>query len=231
MKHYWQKFALKVDALTLRERAIIFTMAALFVIVLMNLVLLDPQFSRQKQLSQKTQQEQAQIAGIQAEIQLKVKSQGPDPDSVAQDRLLKLKQQATLIRTTLLETQKNLVSPEKMAALLEDILRRNGKLRLISLKTLPASSFNESDSNTTQPTAAATALSPSPQGGRSIYKHGVEIRVEGGYLDMLEYMAALETMPWQLFWSKARLSVEEYPRTTLVLTLYTFSLDKKWLAI
>ena len=228
MKRYWQPLALKVDALTLRERAIIFTMVALFVVVLMNLVLLDPQFSRQKQLSQKTQQDQAQIAGIQAEIQQKVKLQGTNPDAVAQDRLQKLKQQAALIRTTLLKTQKDLVSPEKMAALLEDILKRNGKLRLISLKTLPPGSFNETAANANSP---AAALSPDHQGNPSIYKHGVEIMVEGGYLDMLEYMAALEAMPWQLFWSKARLNVEEYPRTTLVLTLFTYSLDKKWLAL
>ena len=228
MKRYWQPLALKVDALTLRERAIIFTMAALFVVVLMNLVLLDPQFSRQKQLSQKTQQDQAQIAGIQAEIQQKVKLQGTNPDAVAQDHLQKVKQQATLIRTTLLKTQKDLVSPEKMAALLEDILKRNGKLRLISLKTLPPGSFNESVANANSP---AAALSPDQQGNPSIYKHGVEIMVEGSYLDMLEYMAALEAMPWQLFWSTARLNVEEYPRTTLVLTLFTYSLDKKWLAL
>ncbi len=228
MKRYWQKLALKVDALTLRERAIIFVMAALFVVVLMNVLLLDPQFSKQTQLSKKTQQEQAQIAAIQAEILQKVKSQGVNPDDAEQDRLQKLKQQATLIRTTLLKTQKDLVSPEKMAALLEDILKRNGKLRLVSLKTLPASSLIEPAAGAAPP---ATALPPSQQGARSIYKHGVEIMVEGGYMDMLEYMAALEAMPWQLFWSKARLNVEEYPRTTLVLTLYTFSLDKKWLAI
>jgi len=228
MKHYWQKLAAKVDTLTLRERAIIFVMAALFVVVLMNLTLLDPQFAKQKQLSRKAQEERAQIAAIQTEIQQKVKAQGPDPDIAARDRLSKLKQQATLIRATLQETQKNLVPPEKMAVLLEDLLKRNGKLRLLSLKTLPASNFSTSVADATPPSAASPAK---PQGGQAIYKHGVEIKVEGGYLDMLEYMAALEKTPWQLFWSNARLNVDEYPKATLVLTLYTFSLDKKWLAI
>ena len=53
--------------------------------------------------------------------------------------------------------------------------------------------------------------------------------MRGTYLDMLRYMAQLETIPMQVFWGKARLEVEEYPQATLTLTLYTLSLDKKWL--
>jgi MSHA biogenesis protein MshJ len=57
----------------------------------------------------------------------------------------------------------------------------------------------------------------------------VEIVVQGGYMDMMNYMAALEAMPWQLFWGRAKLSVDEYPNATLTLTLFTLSLDKAWL--
>ncbi|MDL2353629.1 MAG: hypothetical protein QFF03_00065, partial [Pseudomonadota bacterium] len=64
-----------------------------------------------------------------------------------------------------------------------------------------------------------------------LYRHGVELTVRGNYLDMVNYMDALEAMPTQLFWGRAELHVDEYPNARLALTLYTLSLDKKWMKL
>jgi MSHA biogenesis protein MshJ len=48
---------------------------------------------------------------------------------------------------------------------------------------------------------------------------------------MVDYMHALETLPTQLFWGKAQLDAEEYPNVRLTLTLYTLSLDPKWMKL
>ncbi|HJV83166.1 MSHA biogenesis protein MshJ [Noviherbaspirillum sp.] len=239
MKRYWQRLALKIDALTLRERAIIFTMAALILIVLVNTILLDPQYARQKELSDRIKQEQSQIASAQAEIQRKIAAQTVDPDSTTKIRLQQLKEQFRQMQTSLRGMQKGLVSPDRMSSLLEDILKRNGRLRLLSLKTLPVTSIN--DTPTATPEASATqsrdkadgkpAASPDKPVADAIYRHGVEIVVQGGYLDLLDYLSQLEAMPWQLFWGKAKLDSEDYPKAKLTLTLYTLSLDKKWLNI
>jgi MSHA biogenesis protein MshJ len=55
--------------------------------------------------------------------------------------------------------------------------------------------------------------------------------VRGSYLDMVDYMTALESLPTQLFWGKAQLEVEDYPSVRLTLTLYTLSLDEKWMKL
>jgi len=238
MKQYWQRLALKVDALSLRERAIVFAMVALILIVLINTALLDPQFSRQTQLSQRMKQDQAQIAAIQAEVQMKVKQQEIDPDAANRARLQGLRQQAAQMQSAMRDMQKGLVPSDKMASLVGDIVKQNGKLRLISLKTLPVAGLSESSAGEPNPVTEKIAVAPAAgsaaRDGRpeeSIYKHGVEITMQGGYLDMMAYMAKLESMPWQLFWGKAKLIVDEYPKATLTLTLYTLSLDKKWLNI
>jgi MSHA biogenesis protein MshJ len=75
----------------------------------------------------------------------------------------------------------------------------------------------------------AGAVTPKP--GSLLYRHGVEISVRGNYLDMIDYMTALESLPTQLFWGGARLDVEDYPTSRLTLTLYTLSLDSKWLKL
>lgn len=241
MKQFWQKLSARIDAMSLRERVLIFIMSTAILLVLVNVLLLDPQFAKQKQLSQRVTAEQAQIAVIQSDIQQKVRAQINDPDAATRQQLTHLKQQSEQLRGALQETQKALVTPEKMPALLEAILKRDGRLQLVSLKTLPVSSLTDSmpgDAKQAGQTgaAAASATTTAAKNGSAaggglgiVYRHGVEITVSGSYPDMMHYMAELEAMPWQLYWSKARLQVESYPRASLTLTLFTLSLDKKWM--
>jgi len=108
------------------------------------------------------------------------------------------------------------------------VLNKNGKLQLIELKTLPASPLLEKP----QPSAAnlpAGQTQPDPK--KQIFKHGIQITVRGGYLDMLHYLAALEAMPAQMFWGEVSMRVDKYPDAELTLTLYTLSLDKTWLTV
>ena len=44
-------------------------------------------------------------------------------------------------------------------------------------------------------------------------------------------MQALQTMPTQVFWGKARLEADAYPVARLTLTLYTLGLDDTWMAL
>jgi len=234
MKQYWQRLELKIDSLTLRERAMAFGIAALVLITLINTVVLDPLLQKQKQLSEQVKRDQQQIAALQADIQARVKSHQNDPDAVARTRLQSLKKQSAKVQNELAGMQKGLVSPDKMSVLLEDLLRQNGRLQLTSLKTLPVTLLNESPSSSPKDGGQAPAAKNSSNGRPSIevvYKHGVELVVHGEYLDLMNYLSQLEAMPWQLFWAKARLNVDTYPQASLTLTLFTLSLDKKWLNI
>jgi MSHA biogenesis protein MshJ len=78
------------------------------------------------------------------------------------------------------------------------------------------------------PGTAAPAPAPTTE---LLYRHGVEVTVRGNYLDMVDYMSALEAMPTRLFWGRAQLDVEAYPAARLTLTLYTLSLDRKWMKL
>jgi MSHA biogenesis protein MshJ len=59
----------------------------------------------------------------------------------------------------------------------------------------------------------------------------VEITVAGSYADLTLYLDALEKLSWQMYWGKAEMRVEEYPRVTLTITLYTLSMEKTWLSV
>lgn len=239
MKQYWQKIATRIDALTLRERAIIFALATLVLILGVNAFILDPLFAKQKALSVRMKTDQAKITDIQRQIQSTIQMAAIDPDAENRARLQMLVVQLKDMQSSLQDIQKGLIAPEKMANLLENILRRNSNLRLVSLKTLAPSNITEGTSaDNPSLTQAARTVTPNQgkpadgtQASGLVYKHGVEITVQGNYLDMVNYMAELEAMPSELFWSKVVLNAEDHAKTTLTLTLYTLSLDKQWLNI
>ena len=212
----------RIDQMNLRERGLIFAAVALIVVTLINSLFLDPLLAQQKQLSGQVVQQQEQMKAIRAQIEALAQAKNTDPNAANRAKLAQVKQQLAEVETFLQGKQDSLIPPDKISSLLEQILQHNRHLQLLSLQTLPVTALLEE----AKPAEGAKAA-----GDKLVYKHGVEITVRGGYLDLMNYLAELEKLPWQMFWGKASLSVEAYPAATLTLTLYTLSLDKTWLAV
>jgi MSHA biogenesis protein MshJ len=154
------------------------------------------------------------------------------------------------------DTQAGLIGPDRMVALLEQMLPRQGGVRVVGLKTLaPQDARGPLPAPTTTtatpaavslPAAAASAApalvaglaSPStpapaaPVVNAELYRHGVELAVEGSYADLMSYLAALEALPGpRLLWGGVKLKVEHHPTVQLSLTVYTLSLNRAWLEL
>jgi MSHA biogenesis protein MshJ len=228
MSAKWTAFNDKIDAMTLRERVLIFVMAAVVLLTLVNTILLDPLLAKQKATSQQIVQQQSKIQAMQTQIQELVQARQTDPDAVNRARLAEVKQQLEKMNDELLGMQKGLVAPSRMGTLLEDILRHNKRLQVVSLKTLPVSGITQKADETGAQSSAQSA--PEAQASL-IYKHGVVLTLAGNYLDILQYTKELEVLPWQMYWGNVTVATEDYPRVTMTLTLYTLSLDKSWLSI
>lgn len=272
MKQLWTRLCTRLDAMTLRERGMVFAAVAAGIVFLAYTMVLEPLLARQKVLLSQIHQQQNQITGIDREIAQMADAFVVDPDAEARAHLVALQKQIIDGGAALQNMQKGLVAPEKVAPLLEHILRGNGKLRLLSMKTLPVSGLSESRLDggglgqgvasgpslsvvagpaatgaapvgaaaapaasvggaTAQPGGAAASPPALPKPRELLYRHGVEIVLQGSYLDMIQYMDALQALPNQLFWGKARLDAGQYPDSRLTLTLYTLSLDTKWMTL
>lgn len=232
MKQLYLKLSIRIDALTLRERGMLFAAAAASIVFVVYYLLLNPLFARQAVLRAQISQQQNNIAGIDADITQKLQAFAEDPDAASRKRLAAARAESEAMGGSLRAMQKGLVAPERIVPLLELILKSNGRLRLLSMKTLPVSSLSDGSLNPSAKAAAAPAdATAAARPADLLYRHGVELAVRGNYLDMVNYMSALEAMPTQLFWGKAQLEVEEYPNARLTLTLYTLSLDRKWIKL
>ena len=236
LKQRWRKLAAKVDALSLRERVMMFGASAALLIFLLFTLFLNPLFAKQKLLNETMASEQQMIAGIDAEILLKISGNGVDPDAHERQALDRLKQETARLSNTLRTAQRGLVPPDRIVLLLERLLKQHARLRLVSLRTLASAPVGEVAAApaalpATPPPVAGTPPTPVIKSAPLLYRHGVEVVLRGGYIDMVNYMEALEAMPPRVFWGDARLEVEQYPNASLHLTLFTLSLDDKWISL
>ncbi len=233
----WLIITSKFEALNKRERWLVFITLLFLVYAAINMLLLNPVLTRKKILSTEMSTDQSQIQVLQLQITALNSQNVADPDVQNKQRIAELKSNLQQVEIQLSGMQNTLVSPDKMPELLRSLLKKNGKLKLVSLKTLPTKGLIESmptDENSAIPMVSVTVQKPTIKASQQdapVFKHGVEITLEGRYLDLLDYVANLEKMPWHVLWSKVDLSVKDYPLSQLKLTVYTLSLDKTWLSI
>lgn len=245
MKAQILTLAARIDALSLRERGMVFGAVIAVLVFAGHTFVLAPQDLKQASLRDQLAQQTTAMAAIDAEITARVQAAQVDPDAPSRARLNVMQQEMAQLGGQLLALEHGLVPPERMGPLLEGILRANGRLKLVSMRTLPAESLaGPGVAAPSIPSApAAFAIPATPAGASGIaaaptsgdapllYRHGVEVTVRGNYLDMVGYMSALDAMPTRMFWGSAQLDVETYPTARLTLTLHTLSLDRQWMKL
>lgn len=240
MKQQWQQFALKFDALSVRERIMVFGASAALLIFMVVYLFVNPQLDKRKALADTIAQRQQAVAAIDAEMAQRMAAHAGDPNLQDRIRLERIRQQVQQMRHALQSTQNGLVAPERIVPMLQQLLKQQASLRLVSLATLPSGAMGQGGHVASKAAASASAAAPagqspadagSAQAPAVLYRHGVEIVLRGNYLDMVNYMDAVEAMPSHVFWGKLNMQVEQYPNATLSLTLYTLSLDEKWIAL
>lgn len=229
----WQRYAARIDALTTRERVLVLVTAVAVPVFLLHTLFIDPAVTRRKALSVRMAQQQIELQALQVKLQT-LEKQRADPDAAQAARRDESKRQIAEIDATLKNLQSGLVPAQQMNALLQDVLKRNPRLHLVAVTTLPAAPLVEKREPADKSAAAASSPKPPDRSGAQtggVFKHGVQITLQGSYADLHDYLAGLEKLPWRMFWSRASLSAENHPRLTLTVTIYTLSLDKAWLVV
>ena len=215
-----QRYADRLDAMSLRERVLIFLAVAVMIVAIADSALFEPILRRQKANSQRIQQQEDEIRTMRTQVQAYAQARTGDSVNAKRQRLEKRKLELAALDRQLAAGQSELVPPERMAKMLSEIVKRNPDIELISLRSLAATGL-------TQSLAPIPGSAPS---GLALYRHGIEIAVSGSYLKMLNYVGQLERLPAKIMWGNMELQ-GTYPVVTVKITLYTFSPDKTWLLI
>ena len=216
-----------------RERVMVLLAVVAVPIFLLYILFIDPALTRRQALTTRMTQQQIELQALQIRTQALEKRRN-EPDAAQVARRDESRRQIAEIDATLKNLQSGLVPAQRMNALLQDVLKRNPRLQLIALSTLPATPLVDKRAPAEKTAAAAptpkSTDKPAVEAG-NVFKHGVQITLKGSYGDLHDYLAGLEKLPWRMFWSRASLNADDYPRLTLTVTIFTLSLEKAWLVV
>ncbi len=220
----WQAIRQKYEALSRRERGLVAAALVLGPTLLGNALWLGPQTSQRKALQAKVATQEASLSQMQAQLALLQAQAQQDPDAGKKAELAALAAEQAKLDQQIRDFGAALVPPEEMNRLLERLLARQPGLRLVSLKTLAPQSVLAGDAakKTTEKDAARVF---------DLYRHGVELKIEGSYRELQAYVTQLEKLDKRLLWGSLNYRVGDYPRAEMTLTVYTLSSERTWLAL
>jgi len=202
MRRYWSQLVARIDDMTLRQRAMLFATIGLLVVAAAHVTLIEPVLARQKRLIERVNRDQSQLAAVRAQIESLVKeleSARKDPE---QQALRELEAKLAAGDKALAERRQALVAPTRLPALLKDLLGPGQALTVESLRVVPGTEV---------------------EGFSGLYRHGVELTLKGGYFELLQYLARLESLHGRFLWGRTELQVEKYPDVRLTVQVRTLS--------
>lgn len=196
----WRVQARRIDALSLRERAIMFVSVTLALGAVADALVIAPLFSERRQLGAQIRKHSAELDALRA--QLAAAEAGPRPDTpqgraqAAIDALRAERQRLDAQMRSLLAGGEELA---RFTDVLDRVLQRHARLTLTRVATIPDSALGS---------AAGTAPAA---GAGAIRWQGVDLSLAGRYLDLMRYLAELEQALPGLRWGELKIATRTLP--------------------
>jgi MSHA biogenesis protein MshJ len=226
MKERIEKIRQSVDRLSLRERLFLFA-AALFVVGgLWEAVLAAPLTAREQIANDKVTSLQERLRVLDASLMATADglSEGV-PEQLERLRALRARVAATDEEMRIFTT--DLVDPAEMRSVLEELLRRQAGLKLVSAVNRAAEPVLVDE----EPAPGEAPPEESSSDAPRLYRHSLVLELTGNYLDCLRYVESVERLPWHIYWSRLEVETDEYPTNRIVIELTTLSLDEEWIGV
>jgi len=217
----------RLDALSLRERGLIFAAGVTLAYIAWQTLFMDGLNKRTQLAEQHLSEARQQLAAL-AEADATASA---NPLTAAAARNAALRTRLASLDTELRAAASGYVAPEKMIDMLREILAGQHGLKLVSLGNLPVQSLAQIK----QPPSAGAAAAPVADGllddkDPGPFLHPVEIVVEGDYVDVVAYLRALEALPWRIHWQQLELKAGNSGNRVRIV-IGALSLSRYWMSV
>jgi MSHA biogenesis protein MshJ len=171
------------------------------------------------------QEAQLGLADLQAKLAV-------DPNVPYRSALLTAKASGEQLIDEVDQDTAGLLPPEKMRSVLQELLRAQPKLRLLSLQ-----SFSEplqlAQAAPQKSGALEKGAAIEPKAPVTLYRHGLKISLQGGYFDLLAYLQAIQASGWRLHWDSLdyQVGADGPTQAKINLVLYTLSREAGWIGV
>jgi len=202
----------QADALSVRERVLVFVTVLAVSGTIWHLAVMEPLLRQADAAREEIAATRDRIAAANQGLEDQV-LQLARIDTTNQTRYALIQREIEDLDEELAEYQGQLIDPAEMAFVLERVLKSQSGLRLKRIRNLGAEALTADEE----------------EDDVILYRHGLEIEVEGSYLDALAYLEEIEALPWRFYWQFLELDVLEYPKNRIRIEVGTLSLDEEWI--
>lgn len=214
----------KIDALSLRERAILLAGALAVIYFAWDLLLIRPLDDARQRIQSQMLTNDAEFVSLGEELDSLDPARGDARIRTKQQQLDELRKRATGLEGELAGTVTHLVPPAEMAKLLELVLQRTQGLELRKVTGLGSSTVEFGPGGMVAGGKPSGAIA-----GASLFRHGLSIEFAGDFNSTLSYLQQLEGLQWKFFWDSIEFKVAQYPSSVTTVSLFTLSLHDRWI--
>ena len=220
VKSQLRTLADRVDAMSMRERGLIFFAVVVVLYLIAYNVVFGPLRAEQVRLERELNMKRDQIQASDLQVAAMLAPNGGDVNAANRAKLASLQEQINELDADMDELTSGVVTPRQMAKLVEQMLVRNKGLELVKLEALPSKPLDDNNRG------EAGAV---PAAGVTVYRHAMRVEFKGRYFDIVEYLKTLEALPWKVFWGEVALELDKYPTSKVTLVIYTLSRYPGWI--
>jgi MSHA biogenesis protein MshJ len=219
VRRRYEALQTRIDALSLRERAIIFVALTAFLYLIWNTLLMNPLSAEQRTMLSQINSTRTEVAALEEQLKVVMHQHEIDPNKPEREHLAKLDRQLAQANENISKMITGLIAPEEMAKILEQVLNKQKGLTFVRLENLGSKALVDVQSESAAPEATG------------IFKHSFRIELQGSFNQTLAYLRALETLPWQFRWDEVKITMQDYPTADVVITVHTLSLQEGWIGV
>lgn len=238
----WQRLSQPYRRLARRERLLALAASAALLLGAGHMLWVAPALQRHSLLSRQMATQHIEHSAVQQQ-RAQLMASAHDPNAALRAQLQGVRQQLAQSDQEFQALQRALVPPQEMGALLQALLRQHRGLELMHLRSLPvvaldaagqpllAGAMGLTDRRTPSSSNTNTTSNTPPAAQAWLYRHSLQVQVQGSYPELLAWVQALETIPRRVQWGELQLSVVQWPKAQMVITLSTLSLDASWWSV
>lgn len=206
----WQKLSDQFDLLTHREKWLILISGWIALLFVGFIVFIEPQMKALTSAKRQVVSVVNEITSSSNQITLIDRKLKADPNQDVERKIGGLEQENSALDQELQGRVASLVTPMQMSGLMEQVLQRSERLKLVSLESQsPVQLINGED--------------------EGYYIHPVRLTLRGRYFDVVSYLSQLEALPVKYYWRSLSYQVDKYPWADIQLDVYTLGESKDFI--
>jgi len=226
MSDFTDNLEARFNAISEREQKLLFYAVPFVICFVLILGLIEPAIMQTIETRNEINTKKLGLVDVSNNVDIVKAQLSLDPDMETRNQISGVNEQIVILEKLFANELEQLVPPYAMPLVLEQLLAKAKKLRLMSMSSIPPSNiFNDDENDINPQNIIENAIGP------ELFKHGLKIRFEGSFFDTRDFLISAEQMGWKLHWREILFEVNKYPQAQVDIELFTLSRSEAYINV